>query len=148
MRAQLLFECFCWPLAGKYHFLSTSPARGTTKTESAMRAIGSEFLSTSPARGTTGTAVDAYNYADISIHVPREGDDKDFRVPAVERLDFYPRPPRGGRPPPQQQAAERYNFYPRPPRGGRHQNLFPNRQSLLYFYPRPPRGGRLMRPPR
>ena len=38
-------------------------------------------------------------------------------------------------------SEQPHNFYPRPPRGGR-----PPRQtlwgSLLYFYPRPPRGGR------
>ena len=34
--------------------------------------------------------------------------------------NFYPRPPRGGRPPPHPAGrVERYHFYPRPPRGGR-----------------------------
>ena len=34
--------------------------------------------------------------------------------------DFYPRPPRGGRPwRPQHQIQGKVNFYPRPPRGGR-----------------------------
>ena len=34
------------------------------------------------------------------------------------------------------------NFYPRPPRGGR-PAICPARPSLTYFYPRLPRGGRL-----
>ena len=78
--------------------------------------------------------------------------------------NFYPRPPRGGRPCPSPSgfrgtlflstpSARRAtpmqeppgqsleNFYPRPPRGGR---LPPCRQChwRVDFYPRPPRGGR------
>ena len=34
------------------------------------------------------------------------------------------------------------NFYPRPPRGGRPKTAL-RRMALRYFYPRPPRGGRL-----
>ena len=34
--------------------------------------------------------------------------------------NFYPRPPRGGRPPSQDRRGTTQNFYPRPPRGGRH----------------------------
>ena len=33
--------------------------------------------------------------------------------------NFYPRPPRGGRPPSQDRRGTTQNFYPRPPRGGR-----------------------------
>ena len=55
--------------------------------------------------------------------------------------DFYPRPPRGGRPKwPSVTLRLRY-FYPRPPRGGRLRWRFPSPRSS-YFYPRPPRGGR------
>ena len=35
------------------------------------------------------------------------------------------------------------DFYPRPPRGGRLQSLYRKDLSLNHFYPRPPRGGRL-----
>ena len=39
---------------------------------------------------------------------------------ALEALDFYPRPPRGGRPAGRRiWHHNRKNFYPRPPRGGR-----------------------------
>ena len=81
-------------------------------------------------------------------------------------INFYPRPPRGGRLKPTQlmslqnqisihalreegdrlaawQTCFQQDFYPRPPRGGR-----PSQSSsvslVLYFYPRPPRGGRLL----
>ena len=80
--------------------------------------------------------------------------------------DFYPRPPRGGRPSctkdtegqkqflstPSARRATRATrrhsllppyFYPRPPRGGRQkgQSAYPAGED---FYPRPPRGGRLL----
>ena len=56
--------------------------------------------------------------------------------------DFYPRPPRGGRPAaPCSCPTPQADFYPRPPRGGRLRWLFPSPRSS-YFYPRPPRGGR------
>ena len=80
-------------------------------------------------------------------------------------MDFYPRPPRGGRPGCNKQIVDltyisihalreegdqrhypqlppHHHFYPRPPRGGRPRTcwIFCYR---WYFYPRPPRGGRL-----
>ena len=63
---------------------------------------------------------------------------------ATASIDFYPRPPRGGRPIRQQKShRSRANFYPRPPRGGRPGQLSLVTAGSLYFYPRPPRGGRL-----
>ena len=82
----------------------------------------------------------------------------------VHRSNFYPRPPRGGRPAlgnhrgnPARisihalreegdfsaSARKRHlvNFYPRPPRGGRRVQLG-DFQAGAHFYPRPPRGGR------
>ena len=41
-----------------------------------MANLSNIFLSTSPARGTTQKAVDAVDGLNISIHVPREGDDR------------------------------------------------------------------------
>ena len=58
-------------------------------------------------------------------------------------VEFYPRPPRGGRPVDSGRVFGGTHFYPRPPRGGR--RLPPSGQRLLqetHFYPRPPRGGR------
>ena len=79
-------------------------------------------------------------------------------------VDFYPRPPRGGRQLIQPMGPVAANFYPRPPRGGRPEPVSPpdtwgrflstpsaRRATpcgcLLLcaagdFYPRPPRGGR------
>ncbi len=58
------------------------------------------------------------------------------------RVNFYPRPPRGGRLLNSALISLRVNFYPRPPRGGRLLLLFADSAVRWYFYPRPPRGGR------
>ena len=57
-------------------------------------------------------------------------------------LDFYPRPPRGGRQRCAVENRKRPYFYPRPPRGGRLDFGGSGRGRRVYFYPRPPRGGR------
>ena len=78
--------------------------------------------------------------------------------------NFYPRPPRGGRPEPRGAANLHLYFYPRPPRGGRQlfRGIIMSQKQFLStpsarratglgrflgqdagnFYPRPPRGGR------
>ena len=79
--------------------------------------------------------------------------------------DFYPRPPRGGRPINARVSAQcNTNFYPCPPRGGRRcgaacfhlpdmisihalreegdSEVAVSRRAATNFYPRPPRGGR------
>ena len=57
--------------------------------------------------------------------------------------NFYPRPPRGGRPRPAPTKTRTVNFYPRPPRGGRPGGSAGDHHPLRNFYPRPPRGGPL-----
>ena len=60
----------------------------------------------------------------------------------TQLLDFYPRPPRGGRPHPVLPAVGRSRyFYPRPPRGERPISLLAHTRTEN-FYPRPPRGER------
>ena len=101
----------------------------------------------------------------ISIHALREEGDGKLSARREELLDFYPRPPRGGRPSRPDTAAGRWkflstpsarratmsgqgsfvptdDFYPRPPRGGRPTRPGKRANSQTYFYPRPPRGGR------
>ena len=82
----------------------------------------------------------------------------------IHHTDFYPRPPRGGRPVVYDRVPDDVYFYPRPPRGGRRllQLLFLVHSAISIhalreegdhvaqygyllgnnFYPRPPRGGR------
>ena len=56
----------------------------------------------------------------ISIHALREEGDGISVYPMQNKRDFYPRPPRGGRPTPSRSWRPSWtNFYPRPPRGGR-----------------------------
>ena len=100
----------------------------------------------------------------ISIHALREEGDKRELHPRRTSRNFYPRPPRGGRPINHAILKAKFNFYPRPPRGGRRLNpSVPPRPRLFlstpsarratasnrlegrekgHFYPRPPRGGR------
>ena len=81
----------------------------------------------------------------ISIHALREEGDPSFFCAFLHGLDFYPRPPRGGRRLSGCRCSGTCNFYPRPPRGGR--LLHTARQTLqTNFYPRPPRGGRPAQP--
>ena len=101
----------------------------------------------------------------ISIHALREEGDRAGREDAPRHEDFYPRPPRGGRPVTEGCAVMVGYFYPRPPRGGRRGTAYRRRWTgrflstpsarratccrwgsspgCVYFYPRPPRGGRL-----
>ena len=56
----------------------------------------------------------------ISIHALREEGDSTPKSTFTSSANFYPRPPRGGRPRPRRRRCwRRSNFYPRPPRGGR-----------------------------
>ena len=100
-------------------FLSTPSARRATS-RTLIKITGALlFLSTPSARRATGTSM----------------------FTTLLSGDFYPRPPRGGRPPSGRNTPDTPNFYPRPPRGGR----LTARGSItpgINFYPRPPRGGR------
>ena len=84
----------------------------------------------------------ARRYAGISIHALREEGDETVKHIVKYYGDFYPRPPRGGRPGEQAVRGGGWYFYPRPPRGGRHHRTRFCGSACTYFYPRPPRGGR------
>ena len=128
-------------------------------------ALISLFLSTPSARRATKFAMLGDQSSIISIHALREEGDL-LRFPLLAlHVNFYPRPPRGGRLCcPLRWASIPGNFYPRPPRGGRQPRLtkLVNDETIsihalreegdtltapitpppAYFYPRPPRGGR------
>ena len=124
-----------------------------------------KFLSTPSARRATDHDLVVEDLHCISIHALREEGDYCHRKAGRPEGDFYPRPPRGGRPSSLATMRKSWaNFYPRPPRGGRRltyqprggQSLFLSTPSarratrhlrrqeavLRNFYPRPPRGGR------
>ena len=130
-------------------FLSTPSARRATTTilPSASRCL--KFLSTPSARRATPEKAKTKVTDLISIHALREeGDPAPVLVSSLQ-FDFYPRPPRGGRPISQATSSSNVSisihalreegdvrtvfgcchccdFYPRPPRGGR-------RVGRLYF---------------
>ena len=78
-----------------------------------------QFLSTPSARRATPAINSTDDATVISIHALREEGDQRRSRKKQSMANFYPRPPRGGRP----KDAKIYNktahFYPRPPRGGR-----------------------------
>ena len=100
-----------------------------------------QFLSTPSARRATGVGKRHVGRINISIHALREEGDllaeivKPVELISIHALreegdffsavlhpaqsDFYPRPPRGGRPEDAQGTSPLKYFYPRPPRGGR-----------------------------
>ena len=145
-------------------FLSTPSARRATYYNAMDTQSQTIFLSTPSARRATHQAGGAARPPRISIHALREEGDKSGHPSVACSCNFYPRPPRGGRPSTWARPTSLSNFYPRPPRGGRLQkgNVFvrvvpisihalreegdtspsPASLQICYFYPRPPRGGR------
>ena len=81
----------------KGEFLSTPSARRATPFIVQITA-SSLFLSTPSARRATHLVHLLDGGIDISIHALREEGDRCRRCPAACLQDFYPRPPRGGRP--------------------------------------------------
>ena len=127
---------------GVFLFLSTPSARRATPMSRSICARRSKFLSTPSARRAT-----LYNHrhahcCQISIHALREEGDRRRERRTTRSRDFYPRPPRGGRP-----AGGPGSFH------GRQISIHALREEgdntlaarsarARYFYPRPPRGGR------
>ena len=77
-------------------FLSTSPARGTTPGAPAWECTIRISIHV-PREGDDFGSCCMSGWTFISIHVPREGDDRWSWARPSEPVDFYPRPPRGGR---------------------------------------------------
>ena len=174
--------------AGCRKFLSTPSARRATAGVMSLIFKSWKFLSTPSARratwlsslsarrwrisihalreeGDLGGKAPITAYTDISIHALREeGDHKTIQY-QPDGENFYPRPPRGGRPWPRPGSYRPCEyFYPRPPRGGRRCggyylpgggpisiHALREEGDCLHgfkltghgnFYPRPPRGGR------
>ena len=136
-------------------FLSTPSARRATcplptTTRSAR------FLSTPSARRATSDSPASWQSCCISIHALREEGDLGELHKQLLQLNFYPRPPRGGRhahisiPAPFAQflstpsarrataagcfdGTDKTYFYPRPPRGGRHTSVPSLSQAWIFL---------------
>ena len=95
------------------------PPRGGRRDVRSVLLSESLFLSTPSARRATLVAEQTVPCGNISIHALREEGDRTIVSPRAPKLNFYPRPPRGGRLLRVSFPKSSYNFYPRPPRGGR-----------------------------
>ena len=104
--------------ASKY-FYPRPPRGGRPGTNQAICQLGYQFLSTPSARRATGVRRLDGKAHGISIHALREEGDPLSPARPGTRCNFYPRPPRGGRPPVAAATVAPNHFYPRPPRGGR-----------------------------
>ena len=124
------------------------------------------FLSTPSARRATHSQMEEQAHREISIHALREEGDVPVIAPSDRFLNFYPRPPRGGRltyaligsalisflSTPSARRATRYGavvvgIVPISIHALREEGDYPDIQKFLKrlnFYPRPPRGGRLV----
>ena len=107
--------------------------------------IFQRFLSTPSARRATDCEWKVVSVKNvISIHALREEGDLLQHQHPERQEHFYPRPPRGGRPPSHQrrQDMDKISIH-----ALREEGDASNRccwHLRHYFYPRPPRGGRLM----
>ena len=78
-----------------------APREGSDWHDLADAALCIQFLSTLPARGATAAVGAELGGREISIHAPREGSDCHCgKKRGQNGPDFYPRSPRGERPPP------------------------------------------------
>ena len=79
----------------------------------------------------------------ISIHALREEGDLILLCQLNQDSDFYPRPPRGGRPWGSSHSTCAYGFLSTPSARRATQFQHSGGGRIRDFYPRPPRGGRL-----
>ena len=135
------------------------------KLRSATLSSLSVFLSTPSARRATVFDVSVFFGIVISIHALREEGDNVSWYKPLQRFNFYPRPPRGGRLAKNKLTPEECQFLSTPsarratrselqeltpkiflstPSARRATNaVFTPYRPYSNFYPRPPRGGRL-----
>ena len=107
-----------------------------------VRVMHQKFLSTPSARRATLFQLVESPVCAISIHALREEGDGPCAGLHRHRLDFYPRPPRGGR---LIHNLKSDSLKPISIHALREEGDNLHRQPCArrrYFYPRPPRGGR------
>ena len=150
----------CSPPSWKAVYFYPRPPRGGRPIPSPALTLPGVFLPTPSARRATGA--DSSDSISIKVFLPTPSarratlakagiatSDRLFLpTPSARRAtwscasrstrwsNFYPRPPRGGRPNPPPTAWEARNFYPRPPRGGRLE-LFLFLHDTRIFLPTP-----------
>ena len=123
-------------------FLSTPSARRATGTCETRPTKLWKFLSTPSARRATADFTDPENTCPISIHALREEGDLLEGFLVLVDVNFYPRPPRGGRQKLLHRAVKAIEFLSTPSARRATSEYFYDKSGAPYFYPRPPRGGR------
>ena len=101
-----------------------------------------KFLSTPSARMATHLEIPLESAIIISIHALREEGDRTRPTRASSGWNFYPRPPRGGRPMEGYLKAKESLFLSTPSARRATALRTPTITTTSDFYPRPPRGGR------
>ena len=108
-----------------------------------IRQVGHDrFLSTPSARRATGQAWALHGGRAISIHALREEGDSPGPWWYNRGINFYPRPPRGGRLLREAVLGVRKRFLSTPSARRATAGLRGAGDPVADFYPRPPRGGR------
>ena len=100
------------------------------------------FLSTPSARRATAWSFATRSPTIISIHALREEGDRTRRQMVSGSSNFYPRPPRGGRPGLGDKWFQDHQISIHALREEGDHSPASSAPMALYFYPRPPRGGR------
>ena len=123
-------------------FLSTPSARRATSQHLPPQVTLWRFLSTPSARRATGWRSGDRDTLIISIHALREEGDSSYKQRGYHGKDFYPRPPRGGRPFSALLVFCLFWISIHALREEGDLTIEQLDQVLIDFYPRPPRGGR------
>ena len=118
------------------------PPRGGRRLTRRHPAVSNTFLSTPSARRATVGLSHLRLQRCISIHALREEGDLSSNCPSCQNLDFYPRPPRGGRRTGLRvsDVLELISIHALREEGD--EKGQGSTTLVGYFYPRPPRGGR------
>ena len=118
------------------------PPRGGRRGDISQRRVPLLFLSTPSARRATAARKGYARHLQISIHALREEGDRFTRRWTSISTNFYPRPPRGGRPMLAPTVKPVVIFLSTPSARRATRFAFAPLAWQSYFYPRPPRGGR------
>ena len=114
-------------LAKAMRYFYPRPPRGGRRHWGLLQRKSRRFLSTPSARRATVARGKLRPASPISIHALREEGDNSFQCSQSNRLDFYPRPPRGGRRTVTPQSRDRWEFLSTPSaRRATHRPVFPD----------------------
>ena len=125
----------------RHHFYPRSP-RGERQTRAVTSTPKDSFLPTLPARGATSGMKKRRRTASFLPTLPARGATAGGLAKAGHHLDFYPRSPRGERPPVTVGASVLGRFLPTLPARGATTKEKENVCRTKDFYPRSPRGER------